>query len=66
MNSRSSVGFSGVPGGGDSSSLGEGTDEMMKQMLSSLPLHAIISFSGGKADMQTVERIIEKVNAGRC
>ena len=55
-----------LTGGGDSSSLGEGTDEMMKQMLSSLPLHAIISFSGGKADMQTVERIIEKVNAGRC
>lgn len=55
-----------LTGGGDSSSLGEGTDEMMRQMLSSLPLHAIISFSGGKADMQTVERIIEKVNAGRC
>ncbi len=51
-----------VEGAGSGESMGEGTKEMLESVLGYMPLHALVSFSGGKVGFADIEEFIRKLN----
>lgn len=51
-----------VADAGNGESMGEGTAEMLEALLGYMPLHALVSFSGGKIGFDDIEEFIEKLN----
>ena len=49
---------------GSAESMGEGVAEMVESLLGYMPLHALISFSGGKINFADVEDFIYRINQG--
>ena len=45
----------------DAEGLGEGTAEMMREMMAGLPLHSILSF-GGQFTSKDIQNIIDMLN----
>lgn len=51
-----------VADAGSAESMGEGVEEMVEAVLGYMPLHAIVSFSGGKITFADIEEFIRRIN----
>ena len=53
-----------VADAGSAESMGEGVEEMVEAVLGYMPLHSMVSFSGGKVTFADIEDFIRRVNEG--